>query len=414
MTAIAPCRICSVEDSFAPLSPILDLGKTPLANRLVVATSPQPDPTFPLSVAFCPKCSLVQITETVPPETLFSDYLYFSSYSTTMLAHAEEGAQRIVHRRSLGPEHLVVELASNDGYMLQFFKRAGVRVLGVEPAKNIARVAQERGIETRAEFFSLDYARTLRDERVAADVVIGNNVLAHVADVHGFVAGIQVLIEERDGEAVLEFPYVREMIDRLEYDTIYHEHLCYFSLHSVQELFRQHGLTITEVQRLAIHGGSLRITARMTKSGRAPAPSVTELLEEERAAGVCEIDYYRRFADAVRQTREAFLSLLGQLRSEGKRIVGYGAAAKACTLLHFCEVGVDTIECIADRNPHKQGLRTPGTRIPVVSVEALVEMKPDVVVVFPWNIKDEILSQLDGLRRSGTRMLIPLPEPILV
>jgi SAM-dependent methyltransferase len=390
---------------------VLSLGRTPLANALLTAEQlSEPEATFPLDLVFCPACTLVQITETVPPEQLFSHYLYLSSYSDTMLHHAEQLARQLVQTRGLDGDSLVVEVASNDGYLLQFYKRAGIPVLGIEPAVNVARVAEDRGIPTMARFFGLELARELRDEGRRADVIHANNVLAHVADLNGFVAGLALALKD-DGAAVIEVPHVKPMIDRLEFDTIYHEHLCYFSLCSLQTLFARHGLTVVDVHEIPMHGGSLQVYAALKGQ---PSERVCKLIDEEREAGVDGPSFYRDFGDKVQRLRAELRSMLQSLKSSDRKIAAYGASAKGSTLLNYCGIGHDTLDFVADRSTVKQGLFTPGTHLPIVPPEALLEKRPDHVLLLTWNFADEILAQQAAYRKQGGRFIIPVPEPTVV
>ena len=404
MTAVAArCRSCGG----ASLELILSLGQTPLANALLTAEQrSQPEPRFPLDLVYCPDCALVQITETVPPEQLFSHYLYLTSFSDTMLQSAEELANRLTDRRRLGPASLVVELASNDGYLLQYYQRRQVPVLGIEPAANVAKVAEERGIPTLVRFFGEQVGHELRDEGRTADVVHANNVLAHVADLNGFVAGIALLLKD-SGVAVIEVPHVKALVEHLEFDTIYHEHLCYYSLRALQPLFRRHGLTIVDVERLPIHGGSLRFYA--SRSGT-PSEAVRGLLAEEAQAGIASFHFYRDFGQKVSGLRERLRSLLQSLKQEKKRLAAYGASAKGSTLLNYFGIDGDTLDFVVDRSTVKQGLYTPGTHLPILPPEALLERRPDYVLLLSWNFADEILAQQKAYRQQGGRFIIPIPD----
>lgn len=424
--ASVPCRSCGERN----LNTFLSLGRTPLANALISEEHlSEPEETYPLDLAFCPDCSLVQITETVPPEKLFREYFYLSSFSDTMLRHAEEMATRLVQERHLGADSLVIEVASNDGYLLQFYRRAGVSVLGIEPATNIARVAQERGIRTICEFFGDALAEQLEAEQIRADVIHANNVLAHVADLNGVVRGIARLLKP-EGVAVVEVPYVREMIDRCEFDTIYHEHLCYFSLTALDLLFRRHQLFISDVEVLPIHGGTLRICAEKREGeavaaqqrgathvesvARQQSLAVQRLVDEEQESGLARGEFYRGFGERVELLRRDLLTLLQSLKSQGKRIAVYGAAAKGSTLLNFFGIGRETIEFVVDRSTVKQGYYTPGMHLKICAPEILLEEMPDYVLLLTWNFAAEILEQQHEYRKRGGRFIIPIPEVRIV
>ena len=407
MSRITGCRSCGAPD----LSLVLDLGVTPLANSLVREEDlGAPEPRFPLELAFCPACSLVQITETVPPEILFRDYVYFSSFSDTMLRHAEALTTRLVQERGLGKRSLAVEIASNDGYLLQYYKRAGIPVLGIDPARNVAKVAiEERGIPTITEFFGQSLAHELAAEGHRADVIHANNVLAHVADLNGFVAGIAAMLKE-SGAAVIEVPYLGEMVPHLEFDTIYHEHLCYFSVTALVKLFARHGLAVTDVEQIPLHGGSLLLTATPVAAGRTPSDRVGVLLGREERAGIPKAGYYVEFAPRVARWRESFRTFLGDLKVKRKRLAAYGAAAKGSTLLNYAGVGTDLLDFVADRSTVKQGRYMPGVHLPIRPPATLVEAQPDAVVLLTWNFKDEILRQQAEYLRQGGRFVVPVPS----
>jgi SAM-dependent methyltransferase len=404
------CRSCD-ETS---VQTVLSLGRTPLANALLTNRQlTQPEETFPLELVFCPHCTLLQITETVPPEILFRDYFYFSSFSETVLQNAHDISDDLIARCKLNSSSLVVEIASNDGYLLQNYCQRGIPVLGVEPALNIARVAQERGISTINEFFDAALARDLRASGQLADIIHANNVVAHVADLHGVVGGVAELLKP-DGVAVIENHYVKDLIDKVEFDSIYHEHLCYYSATSFRNLFALHGLKMVDVEYLPIHGGSLRVFFQRDDGPcsleKAGAHRVKALIDEESRWGVEDFAFYQNFGEKVEFLRKGLLALLSDIKAQGKSIVVYGASAKSTTLLNYFGIGKETLDYVVDRSTVKQGHYTPGTHLYICSTEKLLESQPDYVLLLTWNFVDEILAQQTEYRARGGKFIIPIPE----
>ena len=388
---------------------ILDLGLQPLANNLLREEDlTKPEPKFPLRLAVCQSCWLLQILDLVPPVQLFSEYLYFSSFSDLMLRHAKEAAERYIKEFRLDSESLVVEVASNDGYFLKNFQAAGVPCLGIEPAANIAKVAGEKGIETIVEFFGKDLAEKLSAAGRKADLILGNNVFAHAPNTNDFVAGLQALLKAR-GRIILEFPYAADFIEKSEFDTIYHEHVFYFSLTALEPLFQRHGLSIFHVERLNIHGGSLRLFAG-AKREHPRQSSVATLLQEEQEKGLAGLKYYEGFATRVLEIKRELVRLLQEVRRKGKSVAAYGASAKGSTLLNFFGLGRDVLDFAADRSTYKQGRLTPGTHIPIVPPAALLEKMPDYTLLLTWNFADEILAQQNSYRDKGGKFIIPIPQ----
>ncbi len=389
--------------------PFLDLGKMPLANSFVRPEHLHlPEETFYLAVAFCQHCYLVQLVDIVPPEKLFTEYLYFSSYSTSFLSHAREMADTLIQRFELGSSSRVLEIASNDGYLLQFFKNRHIPVLGVEPAKNVAAEAQRRGIPTVNQFFDLSVVPKIESELGRATLILGINVLAHVPEVNGFLRAVRTCLQP-SGVAVFEFPYVKELLERVEFDTIYHEHVFYFSLSAIRILAERAGLELFDVSRHPLHGGSLRVFLQSVGT-RPVGSAVRAMLAEEERAGLTGPEYYASFIQSVAALRMELSRVVRDLKDSGKRLVAYGAPAKGNTLLNYCGIGRDLIEFTADRNIHKQGLYLPGTRIPIEAPEKISQMRPDYLIILPWNLKDEIMEQMSFIREWGGKFVIPLPR----
>ena len=404
------CRSCGARG----LAVALSLGEMPPANALLTEPELQTlEATYPLELALCETCGLAQLTVSLDPAELFTEYAYFSSYSTTMVAHAEALAVRMVARNGLGPKSLAMEIASNDGYLLQFYARAGVPALGIDPARNVVERAAERGVETLCAFFGTALAEELRGSGRRANVLHANNVLAHVPDVNGVVRGIERVLAD-DGIAVIETPYVRDLVERLEFDTIYHEHLFYYSLTSLDRLFERNGLRIVDVERIPIHGGSLRVFAARAATAPAASASVAALLEEERRVGVTTLAYFAGFADRVDSLRTELVALLDQLREQGHRIAAYGAAAKGAVLLNAFDIGRDRIDFVVDRSEYKQGRFMPGVHLPIDAPERLLADQPEEVLLLVWNFADEVLEQQREYRRRGGRFIIPAPRPRIV
>ncbi len=403
------CRACSG----GRMVKFLPLGSVPLANSYL---TPQqlndPEPRFPLEVYYCEDCSLVQLLDVVDPEILFGNYLYRTGTNQTIVRHNAALAESVVKKLGLGSQSLVVEIASNDGSLLSAFRERGTRTLGVEPARNIAQIAREAGIETISEFFNMGVAQKILKSHGPASAVLANNVLAHVDQTVPFLAACRTLLGP-GGRVVIEAPYLGELLKQLEYDTVYHEHLCYLSVTALKRMFEAAGLALDDVGLVDIHGGSLRIWGRaMDAAGH--GESARKMAAEEAAAGVTRLATYQGFAGRVAHNREQLRALLARLRAEGKRIAAYGAAAKGNTLLCYCGIGRETLEFVADRSPLKLGLHMPGSHVPIVPVEKIFETQPDYVLILAWNFAKEILVTLEPYRAKGGKCILPIPEPTIV
>ncbi|MEW5725701.1 MAG: class I SAM-dependent methyltransferase [Thermodesulfobacteriota bacterium] len=406
------CRFCRtpLEHQF------IDLVSAPLSNAFLTREQlDEPEVYYPLKLYVCHACFLVQIDEYKKSGDIFKeDYAYFSSFSSTWLDHARRFVDLITGRLHLGPDSFVIEIAANDGYLLQYFLEKKVPCLGIEPSRNTAAAARAKGIEVITDFFGRRLAAELAAAGRRADLLIGNNVLAHVPDLHDFVGGLPVVLKE-GGVVTMEFPHLMRLVDENQFDTVYHEHFSYFSLHTVEKVFARHGLVIFDVEELPTHGGSLRIyAARAGDAGMTISESVARLKEKETARGLTGLAYYQGFQEKADRVKYGLLDFLVRQKREGRTVAAYGAAAKGNTLLNYCGVKKDLIAFVADRSPHKQGKFLPGSHIPVVSEEELKRAKPDYVLILPWNIKDEIMAQLDYIRAWGGRFVVPLGSPCLL
>jgi len=403
------CRSCGASTGAV----LLDLGVQPLANNLLGGSDlSKVEPRFPLRLAVCRECWLLQILDLAPPVDLFSTYAYFSSFSDTMVRHAKMAAERYIRNFGLNQESLVVEIASNDGYFLQHFLAAGVPCFGIEPAANIASVAKQKGITTLVEFFTQTVALRLADSGKRADLILANNVLAHAPDTNDFIAGLRTLVAPQ-GRVVIEFPYAIDFIDHGEFDTIYHEHVFYFSLTALLPLFRRHGLEIFRVERLRIHGGSLRVFASVAGTC-AIDDSVSVLMAEEKRKLVDTIGYYGGFSHAALETKNQLTTLLMEIKAAGKTIAAYGASAKGSTLLNYAGIGKDLLDFVADRSTYKQGRYMPGTHLPIVPPDQLMARRPDYTLLLTWNFAEEILEQQSAYRKLGGKFIIPIPTVTVV
>jgi C-methyltransferase C-terminal domain/Putative zinc binding domain/Methyltransferase domain len=405
------CRFCGhdLHDT------VVDLGMSPLCESYL-----RPDqlndmePFYPLHVFVCRQCWLVQLEQYVSAEHIFSEYAYFSSFSDSWVQHARDYTEKMIDRFGFGPESHVVELASNDGYLLQWFVKAGVPALGIEPAANVAAAAEERGVTTLVRFFGTELARELAAEGRHADLLLGNNVLAQVPDLNDFVAGMTILLAP-EGVVTMEFPHVQRLVAENQFDTIYHEHFSYFSAHTTKAILNRHGLELFDVEEIPTHGGSLRVYARHLDDHTKPVESaVGELLAREEAFGLTDVERYGRFVAQVEETKRGILELLIQLKRAGKRVIGYGAPGKGNTLLNYCGIRTDFLEFTVDRSTYKQGLFTPGTHIPILAPDEIARQRPDYLFILPWNFKDEIMAQMAGIREWGGQFIVPIPEARIV
>jgi SAM-dependent methyltransferase len=404
------CRFCA-----APLElTVIDLGKSPLCESFLAADQLETmEPFYPLHVRTCTHCWLAQLPAFVAPEEIFEEYAYFSAFSDSWVEHSRAYVEMISDRLALTSDSLVVELASNDGYLLQHFLPRGIPVLGIDPAVNVARAAEERGVQTLVAFFGVELAERLAAEGRKANLVLGNNVLAQVPDLNDFVEGVRILLAD-GGTATFEFPHLTRLLEGLQYDTIYHEHFSYFSLFTIRAVFAGHGLAVVDVEELPTHGGSLRIYAAHEGDSRGASEAVAELLAREDAEGLRDPERYRQFSAHVNESKRALLDLLIPLRRDGKQVVGYGAPGKGNTLLNFCGIRTDFLDYTVDRNPYKHGRFTPGTHIPIHPPDRIAETRPDAIVILPWNLAAEISAQLAYTGEWGAKLIVPVPTATVV
>ena len=407
----AACRFCGELLS----ETVVDLGMSPLCESYLQADQLNAmEPFYPLHVYVCRRCWLVQLEQYVSAEHIFSEYAYFSSFADSWVQHARDYTDQMIDRFGFGPQSQIIELASNDGYLLQWFVKAGVPSLGIEPAANVAAAAEEKGVTTLVRFFGVELAEELAAQGCFADLLLGNNVLAQVPDVNDFVAGMKIVLAQT-GVLTMEFPHVMHLIAENQFDTIYHEHFSYFSLHTTRAIFRHHGLEVFDVEEIPTHGGSLRVYARHVGDDTKPvSDAVGELLAREEAFGLTTIDRYRSFAAQVQETKRSILELLIGLKRAGKRIAGYGAPGKGNTLLNYCGIRTDFLDFTVDRNPYKQGLFLPGTHVPILAPEEIERQRPDYLFILPWNFKTEIMAQMAGIREWGGQFIVPIPKAHIV
>ena len=402
------CRFCGE----AVVATLVDLGMSPFCQTHIAEDQlNHMEPFFPLHARVCGNCFLVQLEEYVAPGDIFTEYAYFSSYADSWVEHARKYTEQMRATLGLSTGSLVVEIASNDGYLLQHFVAANVPVLGIEPAANVAKVAQQRGVRTEVSFHGRENARKIVEKYGQADLVLGNNVLAHVPDLNDFVAGMKLLLKPA-GTITMEFPHLQRLMEENQFDTIYHEHFSYFSFYTAAKVFAGHGLTLFDVEELSTHGGSIRIFARHTEDQSRPVSNrATALLDREVSMGVNRLDTYRHFGEQVKATKRRILAFLIDLKNQGKSIVGYGAPGKGNTLLNYCGIRTDILDYTVDRNPYKQGKYTPGTRVPILPPETIIATKPDYLFILPWNLRDEIMHQMAYVRDWGCKFIVPIPTP---
>ena len=406
MSGVPSCRLCGA----ALTQTFVDLGSMPLANSFLRPEQlAAPEPRFPLHARVCERCLLVQVEAVVTPQEIFGDYAYFSSYAASWVEHARRFAEGAARRFGLGAGSMVVEVASNDGYLLKHFVAKGIPCLGIEPAANVAAAAKAAGVPTEICFLGRDTGADLRRRGITADLVVANNVLAHVPDIHDFAAGLRELLKPT-GVLSIEFPHLLRLIEETQFDTIYHEHLCYFALRPVERLLGEHGLAVFDIEQLPTHGGSLRVLAAPAESDRAEGPGLAAVRRAEQEADLDKIETYRGFGVKVEAVCRELVAFLLAARKEGRRVVAYGAAAKGNTLLNACKVGPDDIGFVVDRNVHKQGRLTPGSHLPIRPPEAVFAAKPDYLLILPWNLREEIMRDLAGIAAWGGRFVIPIPR----
>ena len=405
MSRFRPCRLCGTDLKHT----FVDLGMSPpCENFLTGEQVDQMEAYFPLHVLVCEECFLVQLPEHVSPEEIFTEYAYFSSYSSSWVAHAKRYCEAMTDRFKLDAGSLVVELASNDGYLLQHFPRLGVPVLGIEPAANVARAAIAKGIPTTIDFFGVRLAEQLVGEGTMADLIAGNNVLAQVPDINDFIAGMKILLKP-EGVITLEFPHIERLIAENQFDTVYHEHFSYFSLSTIEIAAERHGLKIIDVEELPTHGGSLRVFLAHVGSAHRPTGAVANLLEREQRHGLKAMTIYQSFGERARRAKRDLLAFLIAAKNEGKTICGYGAPGKGNTLLNYCSIGTDFLDFTVDLNPYKHGRFTPGMHIPIRTIDAIDEAKPDYILILPWNLKNEIIQQMRHVSAWGAKFVVPIP-----